>query len=175
MNRFILIILLIISGTLNAEVYKWTDASGDVHFSDKPHPGAEKIDLPEVQMYSTPPIPPSIPDNKQAENDSQSVYKNLAIMQPQDQATIRNNEGHLSLIAQASPGLKPGDKFQLLYDGTTLGEPQIAPVFTLKDINRGSHTLVVQIINAEGKVLISSQSTTIFMHRPRVGMGNTGR
>ncbi len=40
---------------------------------------------------------------------------------------------------------------------------------------RGSHTIAVQVVNTEGKVLITSDMVTIYMQQPRVGMGrNTG-
>lgn len=45
--KYILLILLVFAGTVSAEVYKWTDSAGHVHFSDKPHKTekAEKIKL----------------------------------------------------------------------------------------------------------------------------------
>lgn len=36
----LLLIALFAGGTQAAEVYKWTDAEGNVHFGDKPHAGA---------------------------------------------------------------------------------------------------------------------------------------
>ena len=91
-------------------------------------------------------------------------------MQPEDQATIRNNQGYLPIIVQTEPELKAGDKVQVIFDGAPLGEPQATTVFALRDITRGSHTLAVKVMNAEGKELNTSESITVFIQRPRVGM-----
>lgn len=45
--RFLLLLLLVAAAPLSAEVYKWTDESGRVHFSDKPSERhrAQKLDV----------------------------------------------------------------------------------------------------------------------------------
>lgn len=45
--KYLLLIFLICTGTALADVYKWTDAAGHVHFGDKGHEveKAEKIIL----------------------------------------------------------------------------------------------------------------------------------
>lgn len=176
MKRFALFFFfLMITYSVLADVYKWTDSSGEVHFSDTPRSGAEKVDLPEVQTYSSPPIPPAPVETSSTDESDQATYKKITIVQPQDQATIRNNEGSVAVAVQLEPGLKAGDKFQLIYDGTSLGQPQTTPVFTVKGIYRGSHTLSVQVLDSKNNVLITSQTITIFMHQSRVGMGGRGR
>lgn len=41
--RHLLCCLLLISPLANAEIYRWTDAQGRVHFGEKPEAGAERI------------------------------------------------------------------------------------------------------------------------------------
>ncbi len=49
--RAILVLLLIsISMLATAEIYKWTDASGRVHFTDQPVDNAETVDLQIKQL-----------------------------------------------------------------------------------------------------------------------------
>jgi len=45
--KYILLILLVFAWQVSAEVYKWTDSAGHLHFSDKSHENekAEKITL----------------------------------------------------------------------------------------------------------------------------------
>ncbi|MGH8515031.1 MAG: DUF4124 domain-containing protein, partial [Gammaproteobacteria bacterium] len=43
MRMLILCCLLVITSMAHAAVYKWTDAEGNVQFSDKPQPGAEEV------------------------------------------------------------------------------------------------------------------------------------
>lgn len=168
----VLSLLFFMMGALQAQIYKWTDSDGNVHFSDQPHQGAEQVDLPPSQTFSAPnqggnnTNVPAVPPT----GDTERGYKVLKISQPQDQATIRNNQGYVPVIATISPELKSGDMLQILYDGEPLGDPKPTTVFALNDVKRGSHTIAVQVLDEEGNVLTTSEPITIFMHRPRVGM-----
>ena len=156
---------------LHAEVYKWTDSSGNVHYTDMPHKGAEKLDLPEGQSYSSPPVSPT-EATKPADIDKETdtTKYNISIIQPQNQATIRNNQGYVPVVVDVQPELKAGYQLQLIYDGTSLGKPQESPMFALNNVLRGSHTISVQLLSPDGEVVENSEPVTVFMHRPRVGM-----
>ncbi|MFC5699215.1 DUF4124 domain-containing protein [Pseudomonas sp. GCM10022186] len=41
--RRLLCCLLLVPALAGAEIYRWTDAQGQVHFSEKPQPGAEQV------------------------------------------------------------------------------------------------------------------------------------
>lgn len=171
MKKLILLSLLwgILTMPLHAEIYKWTDSSGNVHFTDEPRPGAEQIELPPAQLFSSPPPPPQKPSPLPELTGDAPKY-NIEIIEPKDQATIRNNQGYVSVMLHVTPELQEGDKLQMIFDGKALGEPQPSTVFALKDVNRGSHTLAAKLVNSAGKTVKTSDSITIFMQRPRVGM-----
>src|SRR5579883_3116171 len=40
-------------------VYRWVDAQGVVHYSDQPHPNAQKLEISGAQTFSALPLPPS--------------------------------------------------------------------------------------------------------------------
>jgi hypothetical protein len=152
-----------------ATVYKWLDSNGNVMFSDKPHPGAQEIQIPNVQTYSAPKIPaPSLPDESKSEVQ-ETAYK-ISIVQPDEQTTIRNPQGYVSVIVEVKPSLKKGNQVQLLLDDTPVGSPQESTVFALQNILRGSHTLTAKVLNPIGNVLTSSDEVTFYMMPPRVGM-----
>jgi len=161
-----------------AQIYKWTDSSGNVHFSDKPHEGAEQIELPKVQTYSSPKATPPAAPSDEVVNEEGGVYESLTIVQPEEQATIRNPQGYLSIVLDVKPTLRKGDKLQIIFDGIPLGMPQEATTFALQNIKRGSHTIVAQVVDNQGTVLNTSQQVNINMMPPRVGMvpgkGNNG-
>jgi glutaredoxin len=52
--KYILVILLAFAGTVAADVYKWTDSAGHVHFSDK-QPTSEKIEKITLKVYTPKP------------------------------------------------------------------------------------------------------------------------
>lgn len=163
--------LLLAMTPLHAQVYKWTDSEGRVHYTDKPHPNAEKIILPDVQSFSTPPQAPQQPVPEQDANaEKEPDDYSLAITEPQNQATIRNNQGYLPVMVSVEPDLREDYKLQMIFDGQDLGNPQESPMFTLNNVLRGSHTLRVKLLNPEGVVVETTEQVTIFMHRPRVGM-----
>lgn len=171
------ILALLISIPAGATIYRWTDSSGQVHFTDEPHEGAVTVDLPPVQMYSPPPQEPNKEDSSQAKqpDDDESLspsYKAVKIVQPIPDATIRNNQGLVPILVEFEPKLRKNDKVQLIYDDKPMGEPQNSGTFTLTNVFRGSHTVSVQVLSEDGSVINESEPVTFFMHRPRVGMGN---
>lgn len=150
-------------------IFKWTDTNGNVHFSDTPHPGAEEIELLHTQTFTSPRRPSISRSDVEATNDVK-----ITIVQPEDHATIRHPQGYLSLVLDVQPTLKNGNKIQVVLDGTPFGEPQESTFFALKNISRGLHTLVAQIIDKKGKNIKTSKLTTVYMMPPRVGMRKSG-
>src|ERR1700683_1832119 len=54
MRRLPFLLLLIASATAySATVYKWVDDNGVTHYSDQPHPGAQKLDISGAQTYES--------------------------------------------------------------------------------------------------------------------------
>ncbi|WP_454780937.1 DUF4124 domain-containing protein [Legionella sp. WA2022007384] len=179
MSKFFvsLSLMMVICASYAAQIYRWTDSQGNVHFSDTPHPGAETVIIPDSQSFSSPtPSTSKTPAQEpEQENHSDTVklkhsYTNIEIAEPASGATIRNNEGFVMVTVQIEPDLQRGDQLQLLYDGDPLGEPQTNLVFEIKGMYRGSHTLAVQVMDAEGNVIDKSEPITIYVFRPRVGM-----
>lgn len=175
MNKFVWIISsMIIICAANAQVFTWTDSQGVVHFSDSPHPGAEKLTIPDTQTFSPPTSTPKnqiVPRNQSDSEEKEVQYTKIVITQPLNQSTIRNNQGYVAVALEIDPPkLGNGDKLQMIFDGSPLGAPQTSSNFELKGIDRGSHTIAVQIVNEDGKEILTSDSITIFMQRPRVGM-----
>ena len=164
--------LFMLVGSLQADIYKWADENGNVHFSDKPQPGAETITLPPTQTYSPPKATEPLPPVPEISRQTTATYTKIMIVQPQDQETIRSSQGILTVITRVEPDLNTGDKLQLIYDGSPVGPPKIEPAFTLKQIFRGSHTLQLQVVSVDGAIIGSSRPVTIFMHHTLIGGGN---
>jgi hypothetical protein len=160
-----------------AQIYKWTDSQGVVHFSDSPHPGSQTVDNPEVQSFSSP--VPSKPDPSSEENsvpeNKVHQYRSIAVVQPAEHDTIRNTEGYIPVKVTVDPKLHEGDSVQMVFDGAGQGAPQRELSFQLKGVNRGSHTIAAHILDAQGAVLKTSPAITVYMQQPRVGMGHAGK
>lgn len=170
MNRQRRLILLGLTGLLLctasiAEVYMERDADGNVIFTDRPSSKAAKpVDVSPASTYSPPPAYTS-PRRSTRSGDSNSAgYESLSISSPGDDEPVRANDGSLQVSVSLSPGLKPRHHFVLLMDGNPVDEGQSA-VFNLQNVDRGSHSLQVQVIDESGNTVISSDSITFHMLR----------
>lgn len=178
----LILMALLFTPPVYADVYRWTDANGVMHFSDKPEPGAQKIEISPPQTVSnlpeqSPSADPAFSKPSQPQNAEGSeggfTYESVVITQPENEETIRNPQGDVPIAIQVKPELRPQDKLQLIFDGAPLGDPQMTPLFSLHGINRGQHTLLVQLQDSTGTVLLESDPVVIFMQQPRVNMGKT--
>lgn len=148
---------------LHADIYQWIDSKGQTHFSDTPQKGATVVDLRPTQTYSL-----KAPVIISKESTVSRTESKLKIIQPNDHATIRNPEGHLSVIIEVIPSLKEGEKLQLLVNSVLYGSPQNSSHFRLEHILRGAHTLEVQRLNRDGQSILSSKPMTIYMMPPKI-------
>ena len=169
MNRyFTLLAIGLVSSTLisntTAGVYKRVNPDGSVEFTDKPEEIGEKpIEVSPPSSYSPPPPPrPAAP--AAATKKADVSYESVSISSPAHDATIRDNEGNISVSVSVKPGLQTGHSFILMMDGKEAGKgPQNS--FQLKNVDRGSHNFSVQVIDGTGKIMVQSKSVTVHLHR----------
>ncbi|MGO3797646.1 MAG: DUF4124 domain-containing protein [Vibrio casei] len=81
--------------------------------------------------------------------------------------TIRSNRGLMTIQAVINRHLDIGEQLQLLLDTQPYGAPQTKPLWELKNVNRGTHTFSINIVE-NGKVIASSHPITVHLHRTTV-------
>ncbi|MGV3001970.1 DUF4124 domain-containing protein [Vibrio sp. E150_018] len=91
----------------------------------------------------------------------------LKIVSLQDDQTIRSNRGFITVQVELSKKLGIGQSLQLMMDTQPYGAPQTPSLWELKNIDRGSHTFSVNIVES-GKVIASSNTITVHLHRTTV-------
>ncbi|MFB2729395.1 DUF4124 domain-containing protein [Shewanella mangrovisoli] len=163
MRTFTLISLLLLSLFAQATVYKWVDKDGKVHYSDEPHPNAEVVELKEKTLNQI-----ALPPVKNDANDSQVIQQiqyQVVISSPEEEETVRDNNGDFQVTATVTPEIKSQYLMALKLDGQTVGQPQVGGIFQLKNIDRGEHTIVVDAMTQNGKVFASSSPRKIFLHQ----------
>ena len=154
----LLLLLSLLAVPVHAAVYKWTDSSGQVHYTDQRKEGAQAVDLPEPSVYTPAPVPSATQSPGTGAGDAAaSDYDLLEISAPTQDETIRNNEGKVTVGLRLEPTLSQGDVIELFLDGEKRGELSSGGG-TLSGVNRGSHSLKVRVVNASGQELISSQA-----------------
>lgn len=168
--RTTLIVLMLAAGVALAQtqgghtVWKWVDADGVVHYSDRPVAGAERVDL-KVQTYSAPKVqsaPPAAPaaaaGGRSAADDT---YRNLEIWKPANDQAIVNTAGQVEVRLRLEPGLKPGHAIWLYLDGKRVdGLAEDASDFELSGVARGTHTLQAAV--ADGGRMVTLSDKVIF-------------
>jgi hypothetical protein len=171
MNRLVLVLLLAIPLSINAQVYKTVDEQGNTVFSDRPTAdgSSEKIN---VGTINTTPPPQPLPQPRaeaEATNEQQREEVSVEIVSPAPETTIAiGYAGNFTVEAQVNPPLARGLYVQLLIDGTATGEPQAQRSWFLNNVFRGSHSLSVIVSNSTGDSLATSSPITIHVLRASV-------
>ena len=93
------------------------------------------------------------------------AYQMLRILLPQPDATIRDSAGNLIVTATSEPVLHPGHGYRLLLDGQVVGAAGRSPVFALENVDRGTHQLAVEIVDAQGRIVERTPSQPLHMLR----------
>ncbi len=158
-----LILFLLVSFSLQAELYKGVDADGNVTFSDKETPNAKKIPMPTPNVIQ---MPKYKPVEKTAE-DEVGNYKSFTIKQPKNNATVRASDGNVPVSLSLTPELDTasGHKISILVDGKTVIKGVTTLTAQLPNINRGKHTISAVVKNKSNKTLISSNKVTLHLKR----------
>ncbi|MGH8283881.1 MAG: DUF4124 domain-containing protein [Gammaproteobacteria bacterium] len=146
-------------------VYKWVDAQGNVHYSDHPHAGAEKVQLPKTQTYVPPstsgmpaarPRPPAAPT---------AGYTQFAITSPASQGNLWYTH-EVTVSVSVTPDLKHGDTITYHLDGQSIGPTQDTSV-TFKDTPRGEHTASATL-NAANGASMSAGPVIFYVHQKTI-------
>ena len=82
-------------------------------------------------------------------------YIRAEILYPADDAAVRSNAGTLTVLVRVDPQMQDGHRLQLLLDGVPSATAGRKPEFHLENIDRGTHTLQLQIIDGSGRVLFT--------------------
>ncbi|MFC3094555.1 DUF4124 domain-containing protein [Alteromonas sediminis] len=158
------IILLVALATFSVSaqvIYKIVQEDGTVLYTDQPIPGAEPLDLSEVNSAVMPRLatPPSQSSNtEQPEGES---YK-IEVVSPAPETTVRDNQGRIAITARLSP--TANGQFHLWLNNQKVGS-QTSGSFMVEGLNRGAHTFFVTATDNTGKTLASSDPQTFYMHQ----------
>jgi hypothetical protein len=155
---------------LGATVYKWVDENGVVHYSDQPHPNAEKVHVKEPQTYrESGPFAGATggaPSNSSA--DSGPVYRGCAIAQPLDNEELANVDS-LTVVVRTDPSLRGGDQVYVTLDGQPLNDGQpTGSQFTISPVDRGQHVLQATVKDPGGQLLCQTPGVTYNVHQTSV-------
>jgi len=174
MRAFILILLVACSIATAAEVYRWIDQDGEVHYSDRPHEDAEKITLPEAQTFSAP-MPQKKAGGSDAGKDGRGdkkkdvSYSSVRIVSPKSNEVLWNTGGSMKVSVSTQPRLSRGHTLMIYLDGQMVGgltgnQREIE----LNEIYRGEHALHAEVHDADGSVVEKGNAVTFTVQQTSI-------
>lgn len=159
---------LVTAGAAAAPAWTWVDANGQRHFSDRPVPGAEQIELQESLTFSRPAAQPrSGPAGQTTEGPpaGEIPYTRFDITSPKHQETLWNLGGSLNVQLDIAPGLQTGHRIDMFLDGQRLEIGARSPQLTVPEMYRGLHTLQAAIFDATGREVLRTQEITVMVQQ----------
>jgi hypothetical protein len=173
--RWVIALILLCPVLCKADIYRWVDEDGVVNYSDTAHPGAERVEIGEVQTtrFAVPAAPSGEASGSPSESGGTGsdgkAYTSVTIQRPQPEETLWNLEGMLDVQVAVKPSLRSGDRLTLYLDGQAVaGVPAGATSFTIDKVYRGMHTLRAAVRNQGGTELGSSPTITFFVQQTSV-------
>ena len=177
-NKWLIALCLVGAAAQAVPVYRWVDENGQAHYSDRPGPGAVRLELstgaPAVN------VGPSAPSQQTPALETQApggeAYETLAVMQPAPQETLWGTGGSVEIAIGIAPDLQPLHRLGLYLDGVLTDLQTQAMRFEIADVHRGEHTVRAVILDEHDNELLQSAPVTFFVqqtsiHYPR----NPGR
>lgn len=166
--RKLWVLMLLLAPLAGADVYKVVDKDGTVRYTDKPSTeNAEKLKLREVNTVpGAEPLPQSNPVSSYESQPAALNYQ-ISIISPRSDVTIPVGQRDLAIAINLSPGLQEGHLLVYFMNGELL-EETTANNIIVKDVPRGTHTLVVEAIDENGQSLGTSAPTIVNVIRPNI-------
>lgn len=154
-----------------AEVWRWVDQDGVVHLSDKPVPGAQRIQIkPPVSAAraSSPAAEPPVSRSSasRAASRSTAAYSHCEVVDPAEDAAFDAPES-VQLSAQVLPVLRPGDRVVATLNGEPVGDwPAGALVHVLQQPARGTYVVSIRVVSADGRTQCQSAARSFHVRQP---------
>lgn len=167
MYKWLISMSLLCAVASGQTAYTWVDEDGLTHYSDRPFPGADEVELALAQGFSVP-VPATRARRETAEDaDSADGYTAFNILQPGQQETLWNVAGNVEVALQLTPGLLPGHHLDVYLDGA-LTNRRTGSQFVLTDVVRGQHTLQAVVLDTFNTEILRSLPVTFMVQQTSI-------
>jgi hypothetical protein len=172
---YVLLALAAVPAFAGQTVWKWVDEKGVTHFSDQPMPGATKMELNSAPPSSSEPAPTSTPPASATTTPSGPAYSRLVVESPQQDESVVNSGGKVTVRLASTPALAPEHVVNLYLDGARVnGVSPNAMSHELNEVPRGTHTLKVVVSTTDGQMIQESPPTTFHVRQESIAKPPVG-
>lgn len=167
--RALLMLLLLLPALASAkEVYKWVDDKGVIHYTDKPpSENAKPAKLPPLQTYKGG-TKPNLSKYEKPGKAGPAASAQVQVVTPSNEETFRSGERVVPVAVMVTPQLSEGQRLIYLYDGAPQAQPTTDTSFALTNVDRGTHTVSVTVVDEDGNEIGASNAVTFYMKPPTV-------
>lgn len=151
-------------------VYKTVDEEGRVTYSDKPPAQREQGDEAQLPAVNTMPeqrVQRSGQNRQRNQPQAEVPNYQLYIINPTPESSVPPGQRDLNIVAGLEPNLAPGHTLAFYMDGERLTQTRERQ-FLVQEIYRGSHTIEVEVLDADGRAITRSEPVVVHVHRPSV-------
>lgn len=161
--------ILFCVGNAQAEIYTCKDAKGNTVYTDSP---GGCVNAKEVEVDTLPTLIPtkslanSNSNRSSKKEEDKNPYTELVITSPSNDATVRDNQGNLTINFRAAPALqtRKGHKYVVTVNGTEVYSGT-STITELKNVERGTHTVAVKVVDSNGGTKISAAPVKVTVQR----------
>ncbi|MBT8133007.1 MAG: hypothetical protein KJO03_00775, partial [Gammaproteobacteria bacterium] len=134
-------------------------------YSDKPFEAAEKFTPPPLSVMDKPKLATENEADVE-EKPAEFKYMSFDIVSPTNNQTIRN-EPDVTVTLNLKPGLnsEAGHSIWMLVDGKPVIKKSQGTTLNLGRLDRGAHKLQAQIRDQEGKIVVRTRESVVFIHQ----------
>lgn len=171
----LLTLALPLTAAADKVIYKVIDKNGKVSYTDTPPPSNVKYEVLKLKAPEKRPAPAQAKpkynswSRDREANESTPVfrgYRSIEITSPGNDDTILHDQLEVPVKLALTPNLQQNHKLQLVFDGEPLDESSGRASFILRELERGSHQVQINVLDESGKVIASSNSVTFHVKRP---------
>jgi hypothetical protein len=148
-------LVLVAPVTSSAEIFRWVDADGRTHFSDRrpPDAAAQRV------VSDTGPADDSAPDGATPSGDVPFLgsYTAFDILTPSAGAVLIQSTDTLEVQLRLEPPLLEGHRLDFVLDGRAAAADAGSTRFQIQGVGFQAHRIQARVLNALGTVVASTQ------------------
>lgn len=149
------------------EMWVWKDANGVTHYSDRPVPGARKLEI--AGVTSPNPSPAVATPGQPAAKPGQPAaieYRSLEIWQPENGESFFGADATVDVRMRSEPDVVANHRLMLYLDGKLVEGAPNALEHNLGNLERGVHSLTAVIVDELGNEKIRSEPRVFHIRQP---------